>query len=67
MEGRVVRGATTATIDKGTTLACPTCGQRIETALPTVSAICHSNHRAARMRPVENATSTDDANDERAV
>ena len=41
----------------GTTLRCPTCGRTIEVAVPLLTAICHANHRATLMRPVENAES----------
>lgn len=37
---------------KNTTLACPTCGRRITTALPDQTAICHDRHKPQLMRPV---------------
>ena len=46
-----------ATIPARVLLACPSCGQRIETALPLVAALCHNSHRAVAMLPVEDANS----------
>lgn len=44
-------------------LACPTCGQRIETALPLVAALCHDRHRATAMRPVDDTASAPTADE----
>lgn len=41
-------------------LACPACGQRIETALPIRAALCHDRHRAVAMVPVDDTQQQDD-------
>ena len=51
---------------RGTLLACPICGRRLEVARPTIAAACRSwwntklpkTHPVTQMRPVENTTST---------
>jgi hypothetical protein len=42
-------------IARGVILECPRCGNRIKTALPTVSAVCSKRHAATPMRPTQPA------------